>query len=156
MVQNFAKEIWFEAWDTNLQLTLWTFQSSIEWLWCASSPCWVAEGVREGFEDWGLVFYSRRWILQFLEEYLVCASWSTSEVLSYWYWVSYNPEYYVGNLLTKILRSLKILKSYFCKNNHPEKIPFLPVNLLITVAYSKPCQIYLKGEGNKICTGWAF
>lgn len=84
-----VKEIWFEAWDSNLQLTLWTLQSSIDSLWCASSPCWVTEGLREGLEDWGLFFYSRRgWILQFLEKCLVCASWSTSEVLSNWYWVS--------------------------------------------------------------------
>lgn len=35
-------------------------------------------------------------------------------------------------------------------------MPFLPVNLLITVASSKPCQMYLKDEGNKICKEWAF
>lgn len=158
MVQNFCKGnlIWgmryqFAINFVNISKQYWVVYSVhpllAEWL-----KVW-GRGVRIGV--WFL-YSRRRWILQFLEECLVCASWSTSEVLSYWYWVSPTIQRIMLGISSQKYYICLILKSFFCKNNHPEKIPFLPVNLLITVAYSKPCQMYLKGEGNKICTGWAF
>lgn len=113
----------------------------------------MAETLREGFENWSLGFYSRRGqILQFLEECLLCASWSTSEVLTD-----------TGSRLQsrvlcwqspyKNVALVYILKFFFCKNNHPGKILFPSVNLLIAVASSKPCQMYLQDEGSKIRTG---